>query len=112
MSKGNTNTDSRKKEVEELMKLHNKKEQQTPRVLSTVDRIHELEQLARKGDLIAFHEWKKLTKNDVVRVQIVKSDGREIGCINTSHGMLPVGIVRDVSGGGGGGVGFAVGFGF
>ena len=85
MSKGNTNTDSRK---------------------------HELEQLARKGDLIAFHEWKKLTNNDVVRVQIVKTDGRGIGCINTSHGMLPVGIVRDITDGGGGGVGFAVGFGF
>ena len=97
-------------ETEELMKLHIKKEQPTPKVLSTFDRICELEQLARKGDLIAFHEWKKLTKNDVVRVQIVKSDGREIGCINTSHGMLPVGIVRDISDGGGGG--FAVGFGF
>jgi len=73
MSKGNTNTDSRKKETEELMELHIKKEQQTPRVLSTVDRIHELEQLARKGDLIAFHEWKKLTNNDIVRVEVVSS---------------------------------------
>ena len=60
-------------ETEELMKLHIKKEQPTPKVLSTADRIRELEQLARKGDLIAFHEWKKLTNNDIVRVEVVSS---------------------------------------
>ena len=33
------------------------------------DRIHYLEQLARKGDLIAFQEWKHLTGNhDVVDI--------------------------------------------
>lgn len=62
-----------KNETEELMQLHIKKEQPTPKVLSTADRIRDLEQLARKGDLIAFHEWKKLTNNDIVRVEVVSS---------------------------------------
>ena len=33
-------------------------------------KIKELEQLARKGDLIAFHEWKKLTNNHRVDVDV------------------------------------------
>lgn len=69
--------DSRKNDTEELMRLHlgsNKiPKEQTPPVSPSQEKIRELEQLARKGDLIAFHEWKKLTNNDIVRVEIVYS---------------------------------------
>jgi hypothetical protein len=77
-------------EVEQLAKIHKiydpvPPQSREPFLSREQEHIKTLEAAARRGDLIAFHEWKKLTNNDIVRVEIVavtKADGKP--------GMLPV----------------------
>lgn len=77
-------------ETEELANIHKIYDPVPPQSRESIlsreqERIKTLEAAARRGDLIAFHEWKKLTNNDVVRVEIVGiNDG------TGKRGMLPV----------------------